>query len=402
MDDPDYNSSLGNDEQPEQRMHDTSEVGSPKHRKKMWLVSGWQWTLSFGSMRKAVRELTLGALSSMSDDDVVDIHTLEFYPLQHTPEDTKLLIAKRANTFWKCKNQQFVEYEYRADDANGLDFATERFMVDINTYRLLYPNAASSQLGSAYFLDGGTIPTDGSMSICPSTVIGYNMRQKKCGRRNAAEEMRQKKWMDIDVDRIRTVQWNKQAFENLAIDKKTKNVVRALVSKQIATDMSTDLISGKGNGLIMLLHGGPGTGKTLTAVFLRVLEYYNGILILTSNRVGTFDEAFKSRIQLRIHYEPLNDWQCRKIWHNFLDRVNQLNPDELEYGELNDNIGELSKENMNGRQIRNVITTARQLAQFKGCKCGYEEVKDAIEVSTKFEKYLQEVKGGILDDDMAR
>ena len=57
---------------------------------------------------------------------------------------------------------------------------------------------------------------------------------------------------------------------------------------------------------------------------------------------------------------------------------------------------------MNGRQIRNVITTARQLAQFKGCKCGYEEVQDAIEVSTKFEKYLRDVKGGISDDEMAR
>lgn len=26
-----------------------------------------------------------------------------------------------------------------------------------------------------------------------------------------------------------------------------------------------DIIAGKGNGLTMLLHGGPGTGKTLTA-----------------------------------------------------------------------------------------------------------------------------------------
>lgn len=26
-----------------------------------------------------------------------------------------------------------------------------------------------------------------------------------------------------------------------------------------------DMIAGKGNGLIMLLHGAPGTGKTLTA-----------------------------------------------------------------------------------------------------------------------------------------
>ena len=132
-------------------------------------------------------------------------------------------------------------------------------------------------------------------------------------------------------------------------------------------------MSGKGEGLIILLHGGPGTGKTLTAesvaefakrplyrvtcgdigtdpqgveeylksvlyigstwgcvvlldeadvfleertkmdmqrnalvsVFLRVLEYYDGILILTTNRIGTFDEAFKSRIQLALHYPPL-------------------------------------------------------------------------------------------------
>lgn len=36
--------------------------------------------------------------------------------------------------------------------------------------------------------------------------------------------------------------------------------------------------------------------NALASVFLRVLEYYEGILILTSNRVGTFDEAFRSRI----------------------------------------------------------------------------------------------------------
>lgn len=33
--------------------------------------------------------------------------------------------------------------------------------------------------------------------------------------------------------------------------------------------------------------------NALVSVFLRVLEYYDGILILTSNRVGTFDEAIR-------------------------------------------------------------------------------------------------------------
>ncbi|KAI1254482.1 hypothetical protein MGN70_003886 [Eutypa lata] len=41
--------------------------------------------------------------------------------------------------------------------------------------------------------------------------------------------------------------------------------------------------------------------NSLVSVFLRTLEYYDGVLILTSNRVGTFDEAFQSRIQLALH-----------------------------------------------------------------------------------------------------
>jgi ATP-dependent Lon protease len=36
-------------------------------------------------------------------------------------------------------------------------------------------------------------------------------------------------------------------------------------TKKLAAEKSTDLIKGKGNGLIILLHGGPGIGKTLTA-----------------------------------------------------------------------------------------------------------------------------------------
>lgn len=38
----------------------------------------------------------------------------------------------------------------------------------------------------------------------------------------------------------------------------------------------------------------------LVAGFLRALEYYRGILFLSTNRVGTFDEAFTSRIHIQI------------------------------------------------------------------------------------------------------
>jgi hypothetical protein len=61
--------------------------------------------------------------------------------------------------------------------------------------------------------------------------------------------------VDIEVDRIRDVNWNKKAFESLVVEEDTKHLVEALISNQINAERSTDLISGKGNGLIILLHG---------------------------------------------------------------------------------------------------------------------------------------------------
>ena len=53
-------------------------------------------------------------------------------------------------------------------------------------------------------------------------------------------------------------------------------------------------------------------------VFLRLLEYYEGILFLTTNRMGTFDAAFKSRIHLAIRYYPLSFETRRDLWRSFI------------------------------------------------------------------------------------
>lgn len=62
------------------------------------------------------------------------------------------------------------------------------------------------------------------------------------------------------------VVWNKQAFRRLVLEEKTKDVLRALIDVRMSDSKKLDdLVIGKGNGLIMLLHGSPGTGKSLTA-----------------------------------------------------------------------------------------------------------------------------------------
>lgn len=90
----------------------------------------------------------------------------------------------------------------------------------------------------------------------------------------------------------------------------------------------------------------------------------SGILVLTSNRVGTFDEAFKSRIQLALHYENLSRTQRRAIWENFFNRLEEIEKDSVDTDDLREHLDELAAHDMNGRQIRNSITTARQLARY--------------------------------------
>lgn len=61
----------------------------------------------------------------------------------------------------------------------------------------------------------------------------------------------------------------------------------------------------------------------LVAGFLRALEYYKGILFLTTNRVGTFDEAFMSRIHVQIHYPNFEDEERDTLWHTFFEKLEE-------------------------------------------------------------------------------
>jgi len=54
--------------------------------------------------------------------------------------------------------------------------------------------------------------------------------------------------------------------------------------------------------------------NAVVGVFLRVLEYFNGLLFLTTNRVDDIDEAIISRCIAMITYHAPNNDDRRKIW----------------------------------------------------------------------------------------
>ncbi|KAK7914204.1 ATPase [Apiospora marii] len=105
----------------------------------------------------------------------------------------------------------------------------------------------------------------------------------------------------------------------------------------------------------------------LVSVFLRALEYYRGVLFLTTNRVRAFDAAFTSRIHVALHYRALTDADRRRVWVNGFERLERDSGGRVhvsvatrEYAYEAQEVRALA---WNGREIRNALQTAVALAE---------------------------------------
>ncbi len=84
--------------------------------------------------------------------------------------------------------------------------------------------------------------------------------------------------------------------------------------------------------------------NAVVSVFLRCLEYYRGVMFVTTNRKGEIDEAFKSRILLTLRYGNLKYSNRVRVWENLLRNANVIA-----------NARTLAVYPINGRQIKNAI-----------------------------------------------
>lgn len=135
----------------------------------------------------------------------------------------------------------------------------------------------------------------------------------------------------------------------------------------------------------------------LVSVFLRALEYYRGVLFLTTNRVKSFDPAFLSRIHVALHNKNLRDEDRERIWaHNF-DRLDRDSTGRVhvsvaarEYVWNNRGVRTLR---WNGREIRNAMQTALALAESDA----QEENTERIIIAEKHLRAVVKMSRGFRD-----
>lgn len=357
------------------------------------------------------------------------------------------------------------------------------------------------------------------LSLLPRRVFVYSLRDRQ--------------FVGAHIDSLTAVRNTDGGFHNLRINPSHLRMIKSLVKNHFDTkkleekkpDLTgQDFIHGKGRGVVVLLHGVPGTGKTATAeavaqeyskplfpitcgdlgttpeavskslmnifrlaslwgcvllldeadvflsrreqkgddlvrnalvsgksassappqleiilynthltsaiVFLRVLEYYNGILFLTTNRPGTFDEAVKSRVHASFYYSALDWEQTRDIFKLNIERLQRIQEQRAEAGGerltiLSSQIMRFAEDHYhaytdhegrwNGRQIRNAFQIAAGLAHLDGDdetteqsegdraqkqlgRLQFQEVADAI---VNYDRFRVKVLGKY-DDEIAR
>ncbi|EMR70898.1 putative aaa family atpase protein [Eutypa lata UCREL1] len=144
--------------------------------------------------------------------------------------------------------------------------------------------------------------------------------------------------------------------------------------------------------------------NSLVAGFLRALEFYDGILFLTTNRVGSFDDAFISRVHLQLYYPDFDDDQRRQVWQTFVDKLAKERRDTMRLNvDAKDYIrgAEMRALKWNGREIRNAFQTAVSLAEYDAEKgedgkimVTDEHLRAVVELSKDFKDYLNTLHQG--------
>lgn len=370
--------------------------------------------LKNGNIAKVKKHVSINSFSGKKLPQDLSVKILD--------EDTKAKLTERGTLLTKLLTTKYLQCSGTVSQKiywDTIEYRSEgRVVIDTANFCRFEPNLANN-----YIANGDGVGTP-ELWQYPNRVYGYSLIAKK--------------WGEFKLKDLSEITFRENVMENLVLDESKKKLLLTVTG---TPNQPKDFIDGKGGGVIFLLHGPPGCGKTLTAeataetlkrplysisvgelgtnpetlenrlrqildlasawkavllldeadiylearasgdvvrnsmvgVFLRLLEYHQGVLFLTTNRVTDFDEAFKSRISLAFAYKPIDDVRDQ-VWAKILKNVSSdLDPKECA------KLG-----NFNGREIKNMVALACSLAITENNKLGMEHLKQVLQVHEEF------------------
>ena len=125
-------------------------------------------------------------------------------------------------------------------------------------------------------------------------------------------------------------------------------------------------------------------------VFLHELEYFSGVLFLTTNLLENIDNAFRSRIHLHLIYEPHGPPARRSLWETFLIKqpgaARRVKYEHLECTLESKDLDALAMWRLNGREIKNIAKNVQAWCSSQGRAIDMTHVSAAIETTSPFTK----------------
>lgn len=207
---------------------------------------------------------------------------LNIMPLQfhQSSSDIRVQLLERGRQFQKLTGQHFLQYSGVAikrttDSTFERHNLTGRIVVDMKHYRHFEPcddfdledlpgtEAAKRQRTLRKYNEGIDTSdetvfdelSEDDLIMTNSTVRGFAFSVKK--------------FLEFFVENISPIRWDETCFDQLVLNPVTKKTVQAMVTMHTRRGQDQpgfdDIVEGKGKGLVMVLHGPPGVGKTLTA-----------------------------------------------------------------------------------------------------------------------------------------
>ncbi|OJD36550.1 aaa family [Diplodia corticola] len=378
-----------------------------------------------------------------------NICDLPVYPLEFAEAEGKLFehAVARGKRYASIREAGYVECDGPAmREILNKDLKPKRFtfsafgraMIDPKGFRTFQPNATYN---STVYKQLQPDLSAEQYAICNPVIMGFSFGMKQ--------------WGGLGMDYCREIAWGNDAFSSLVLEANKKTLIHSLVTQHMSKSFD-DVVVGKGKGLVGLLSGRPGCGKTLTAeaiseetrkplysvsagelgtdpssvdtrlteilelanrwgaillldeadvflqrrndtdvvrnalvsIFLRQLEYYKGILILTTNRIGIFDDAFESRIHFSLHYPDLDFASRRQLWLTFFKRLTKGTQVQTAMDDAQ--MDELAGHDLNGRQIKNLLSNAISMALHQKSPLSIDHIRTALNVLWGWRKAVEQ------------